>query len=223
MFSLAEEELHKTISFPPDAACSRIIEKEAKNEHSHISAAAEFGPKLRKELSRKSILLSKIHHYGRQLIVREKQLKLIRNQLKLGRRKLSKTLALTSERLLNVATNVPSQAAKTTKSLTPEQIADIRNKFIFQSKDIWLFRPIPPRNEPSHERDVTRKIHKSQKLIDKETALKREIVALAKKLEKIEAPKNFPAVKLSAVPYHASQAIRSEYYMKLEAVKAQAR
>jgi len=53
--------------------------------------------------------------------------------------------------------------------------------------------------------------------------LKREIVALARELEKTKATKGSPKVKLSAVPYHASEAVSSEYGKRFCTVMARDR
>jgi hypothetical protein len=216
MFSLAQEELLKETSVPSLAIFSRIKRNESENAEkfrSYVAAAAEFGPKLKKTSSLVTALDTQINHY--------------RKELKQIRRKVRRASVPPSESLLQMVADIPSGPSKTPQqSLTPKQLDEIRDRYIYNFNHICpkhLYRPVPARNGPSLQKDVDSKARKSQRLSIKKTGLKQEIVTLARELEKITVTKASPKVKLSAVPCHVSDAVSSEYHKKLSAVKARVR
>jgi hypothetical protein len=214
MFSLAQEQRSKGISIPPRDVFSRIREKErvcTSAFQSYVAAAAEYGPKLKMLSSLVTALDSQTQSYQKQL----KQMK----------KKLLKVPGFAFEGPPPLASNVSSQPAKTSpQSLTPKQLQEVRDKFIYDFKYIQnpkhFFRPTTPRNGPSLHGDVESKRRKSQKLSIKESALKQEIVTLARSLENTAVDKNSSTIRLNAISHHVSEAISSEYSKNLGAVNA---
>jgi ribosome-associated translation inhibitor RaiA len=215
--SLAQEEQLKIISVPLRVSCSQIEESEREKTERfqcYVVAAGEYGPKLKKESSFVTALDTQIQSY--------------RRQLKKMKRKLQKVRRLSSDGPLSLVFDASSPLSNTSpQSLGLKQLEEIRGKFLYDYKYAQntkhIFRPITPRNGPSLLRDVESKRRKLQTLSVKKSALKQEIVALARSLEKTTVIKNFPAIKLDAIPHHVSEAVSSERRKRLGVVKAHIR
>jgi len=217
LLSLAQEEQHKTINVPSRASRSRIKENQRKKTERfrrYVVAAGEYGHKLKKESSLVTTLDTQIQSYRRQL----KQMK----------RKLQNVRRLSSDGLFSPASDASSSLSNTSpQSLGPKQLEDIRGKFLYNYKYAQItqqiFRPITPCNGPSLLGDVKSKRRKSQTLSVKKSALKQKIVALARSLEKTTIIKDFPEIKLDAVPHHVNEAVSSECHKRFDVVKAHTR